>query len=111
MGWLHDTGYATAYQHEGFLVAAKAAGELNPAGDVPREAVGATRWRAGCRCGWRGHSTYPTTDLPTSTDRVPDAKAVEQLLASCWRDTAGGEVGVGAASGTYVRTTANSRSG
>src|SRR3954451_14114549 len=86
MGWLHDTGYAPAYRHEGFLVAANTASQLDPAGDTLQVSGGSTRWRAGCRCGWRGKPAYTSTDLPTPAGGVPDAKAVERHRAGGWTE-------------------------
>jgi hypothetical protein len=70
MGWIHDSGYEPAYDHEGYpasvLDDGTDTGETSAA-VAPR----VTGWRAVCTCGWRGGQFYPRAEWPSSHGGPP----------------------------------------
>ena len=80
MSWVHDTGYAPAYAHEGYPVMVVADG----AEALPSHSTGdVIGWRAACDCGWRSPRFSPRA---AGSDADPPA-AVEGF------DTGGGLYG------------------
>ncbi|WP_208544500.1 hypothetical protein [Saccharomonospora piscinae] len=73
MGWVHDSGYDRAYEHEGHVVTFLDDGTTATCYPVPpeRSVVG---WSAGCACGWRGEHVYLRSDWPDTgpSDLPPD---------------------------------------
>lgn len=64
MGWVHDTGYTPAYEHEGYAVAILDGGgeAIGPSSVEARRVQG---WRAGCECGWRGGGYFDRAEWPS----------------------------------------------
>ncbi len=80
MGFIHDTGYGPAYEHEGVAYTVLADGTLTatyPAGEQ-RDYRG---WRAGCSCGWVG-SDYPREQWGTGSILPPEA--VDDAASDEW---------------------------
>jgi hypothetical protein len=72
VGWIHDTGYGPAYEHEGFSASVLTSGALtnDPAGFSADEVVG---WKSACECGWRSSLTYWRQDFPSHASDPPDS--------------------------------------
>lgn len=75
MGWVHDTGYDPAYDHEGLVLALLADGSEQRPGNSGPQVVA---WCAGCACGWRGgrvhrRADYPDDDYAVRLGIAPDA--------------------------------------
>ena len=71
MGWVHDTGYGPAYDHEGYPVSVLDDGtEVAYWSAEIGERI--TGWRAGCECGWRGGQFYSRAEWPTKTGSPPE---------------------------------------
>lgn len=71
MGWVHDTGYRPAYDHEGYPVTVLLDGTeaTNTSARTASDVIG---WRSGCACGWRGMQFYPRSEWPSRTGHAPD---------------------------------------
>jgi len=71
MGWVHETGFDAAYDHEGW-----SATVLDDGSDTgswpPPEGREVTGWRAACGCGWRG-PVWSRAEWPSDTGLTPDA--------------------------------------
>jgi len=63
VSWMHDTGHAPAYDHEGGVAVVVEDG-TDPA--TPPDQIGprVTGWRAGCQCGWHGTQLHPRAEWP-----------------------------------------------
>jgi hypothetical protein len=72
MAWVHDTGYAPAYDHTGYPVAVRLDGSETGSHSGPgsEDVIG---WRSGCDCGWRGAQFYPRSEWPSSSGLAPEA--------------------------------------
>jgi hypothetical protein len=79
MGWIHNTEYAPAHEHEGFaepvldpeLLPADARGlRLSPTALASAHGGAVTGWRAACTCGWSSQKAHPRADYP-----APDRSA------------------------------------
>jgi hypothetical protein len=87
--WIHDTGYAPAYAHEGYVSAVLPDDRLLPTsvlrpGDVDRVAG----WKASCECGWRSSRTYSRAEFPSVSGRAPvtvDGSATRTAAFAEWR--------------------------
>lgn len=71
MAWVHDTGYAPAYDHTGYPVSVLLDG-TETASSSARTASEVIGWRSGCECGWRAMQFYPRSGWPSSTGSAPD---------------------------------------
>jgi hypothetical protein len=71
MGWIHDTGYDSAYDHEGWAASVLTDGTDTGtwSAEIAPRVVG---WRAACACGWRGNQFYPRAEWPSKTGFTPD---------------------------------------
>lgn len=72
MGWIHDTGYAPAYRHEGYPASVRADGS-DVGGSSAEIGPSIIGWRSACDCGWRGQHLYPRAEWPSPTGSPPDA--------------------------------------
>lgn len=70
MGWIHDTGYSPAFQHDGYPASVLADGTdtSESSSRVEPQVVG---WRAACEGGWRGKEIYSARNGPAHTDSHP----------------------------------------
>lgn len=71
MAWVHDTGYAPAYDHTGYPVSILLDG-TETASSSARTAAEAIGWRSACDCGWRGMQFYPRSEWPSVSGIAPD---------------------------------------
>lgn len=71
MAWVHDTGYAPAYDHTGYPVSVLLDG-IETASSSTRTAAEAIGWRSACDCGWRGMQFYPRSEWPSASGIAPD---------------------------------------
>ena len=71
MGWVHDSGYAPAYQHEGWPTGILDDGTDN--GGTWTQEIGqhVTGWKAACSCGWRSNVFYPRAEWPSENGMAP----------------------------------------
>jgi hypothetical protein len=85
MGWIHDTGYDAAYDHEGYPASVLADGS-----DTERwsqllapQIVG---WRAACSCGWRCSFLYARSEWPSRNGDAPEAVDGWESGSGCYRE-------------------------
>jgi hypothetical protein len=71
MAWIHDTGYAPAYDHTGYPVSVLLDG-TETGSTSPRTASDVIGWRSACECGWRGMQFYPRNEWPSPTGAAPE---------------------------------------
>ncbi|MHA6783948.1 hypothetical protein ACVGOW_23585 [Pseudonocardia saturnea] len=71
MAWVHDTGYALAYEHTGYPVSILLDG-TETASSSARTAAEAIGWRSACDCGWRGMQFYPRSEWPSASGIASD---------------------------------------
>ncbi len=79
MGWIHDTGYPPAYEHEGYVAAVLTDDTTvrDPAPEVRGEDSENVRgWRPACSCGWQ----TDTTEF-RGTETAPDGETQERAWA------------------------------
>jgi hypothetical protein len=71
MGWIHDTGYSPAYDHEGYTASILMDSTDTGASSslIEPNVIG---WRAACECGWRGIQFYPRAEWPSPTGGPPE---------------------------------------
>jgi hypothetical protein len=74
MGWIHDTGYGPAYDHEGWTATVLDDGSDTGSWPAPPGRQ-VTCWRAACECGWRGPA-WPRAEWPSDDSWPP--KEVEE---------------------------------
>jgi hypothetical protein len=82
VSWIHDTGYAPAFDHEGGVADVLESG-TDPS--TPPDQVGprVTGWRSGCQCGWRGTQLYLRSEWP-DTEYALAPEMVEQQCRAEW---------------------------
>lgn len=71
MSWVHDTGYAPAYDHSGFPASVLLEGTETSSSSTGTEAE-VIGWRSACECGWRGMQFYPRSEWPSPSGIVTD---------------------------------------
>jgi hypothetical protein len=83
MRWIHDTGYAPAYKHVGYVATILANGTetevISP--KIEPDVIG---WRAACTCDWRGIRIYSRVEWPSQTGHPPEGVSRPAALAD-WR--------------------------
>ena len=84
MGWIHDTGYRPAYQHEGFPASILADRSLATDATVIADPADVIGWKAACTCGWRSPSMYMRTAFPSPTGDPPAAVTGETTRTGAW---------------------------
>lgn len=79
MGWVHDTGYDAAYEHEGWAATVLDDGSdasgwplMYGGGERVPEGRKITGWRAACECSWRG-PVWPRAEWPSEDGWPPQA--------------------------------------
>jgi hypothetical protein len=72
MGWIHDTGYDPAYDHEGYPASVLADGS-DTGSWSQAEAPQIIGWRAACSCGWRCSFLYARNEWPSRNGDAPEA--------------------------------------
>jgi hypothetical protein len=82
VSWMHDTGHAPAYDHEGGVAVVVEDG-TDPA--TPPDQIGprVTGWRAGCQCGWHGTQLHPRAAWPDD-EYAHAPEAVEHRCRADW---------------------------
>ena len=85
MGWFHDTGYGSAYAHEGYP-----ASVLDDGTDTSTYSVAlAPRivgWRAACSCGWRCAALFSRAEWPSVNGDAPAEVDGWESGTGCFRD-------------------------
>lgn len=71
MGWVHNTGYAPAYGHEGWAETV-----ADPDG------AGLAGWRTACSCGWRAAEPWWWSQYPTLN--LAEGSAGEAMVRAEW---------------------------
>jgi len=82
VSWMHDTGHAPAYDHEGGVAVVVEDG-TDPA--TPPDQIGprVTGWRAGCQCGWHGAQLHLRAEWPDD-EYAHAPEAVERRCRAEW---------------------------
>jgi len=75
VGWVHDTDYAPACEHEGYPAAVLDDGTETSVHTEPIR-IRVSGWRAACECGWRGTQFWPRSAFRGWTSSIaPDEVA------------------------------------
>jgi hypothetical protein len=82
VSWIHDTGHAPAYDHEGGVAVVVEDG-TDPG--TPPDQIGprVTGWRAGCQCGWHGTQLHLRAEWPDD-EYAHAPEAVEHQCRAEW---------------------------
>ena len=86
MGWVHDSGYAPAYQHEGWPTGILDDGTDN--GGTWTQEIGqhVTGWKAACSCGWRSNVFYPRAEWPSENGMAPQEVDGDETGTGIYRE-------------------------